>query len=276
MASIQWKAGSIGPLTDNAIQVVWNFDEFQGIGLGNPSQFWAHPFSKDISTFAIYNTYFSPEPCMAGQTMDMDYSATGGQGTYAGAAAIDTTKLRAEDRCGYYGPNDKRTPSGFGQPVGLSANLRPDWDIKNTEAGFRWEFRLADFRFAVSHWYGWNDVPVFKFHSVNLPTRHLTAAGIKANAPTDVLIGDLAWARSINSTTSGVTGGADYSTGDLLALAQAEASTNSTASLGTGTGGYNDPIIVTDPLNAAHILNQYATSSDMRSAAGAAITNGHF
>ena len=61
---------------------------------------------------------------------------------------------------------------------------------------------------------------------LNLPTRHLTAAGIKANAPTDILIGDLAWARSVNATTSGVAGGADYSTGDMLALAQAEAASN--------------------------------------------------
>ncbi|MGY8844734.1 MAG: hypothetical protein ACKVJV_06275, partial [Gammaproteobacteria bacterium] len=124
--------------------------------------------------------------------------------------------------------------------------------------------------------YGWNDVPVFKFHSVNLPTRHLQAAAIKANLPNDVLVGDLIWARSINATTSGVTGGADYSTGDLLTLAQNEAKTNSTASLGTGTGGYVDPIIVTDPLNAAHILANGATSSSMRAAAAAAIKNGHF
>jgi hypothetical protein len=252
--------------------VIWNFDEFQGIGLGNPSQFWAHPFSKDISTFAIYNTYFSVEPCVTPIMKDMDYSSG-----YAGSATIDTTKLRNEDTCGYLGANDKRKPSGFGQPVGLSANLRPDWDIKNTEAGFRWEFRLADFRFAVSHWYGWNDVPVFKFHSVNLPTRHLQASAIKANLPTDVLIGDLIWARSINSETGAkVSGGADYSTGDMLTLAQNEAKNNGTASLGTGTGGYVDPIIVTDPLNAAHILANGATSSSMRAAAAAAITNGHF
>ncbi|MEE2981824.1 MAG: DUF1302 family protein, partial [Pseudomonadota bacterium] len=63
MMSVQWKAGSLGPLTDNAVQVVWNFDEFQQIGLGNPSHFWAHPFAKDTSTFAIFNTYFSVEPC---------------------------------------------------------------------------------------------------------------------------------------------------------------------------------------------------------------------
>jgi hypothetical protein len=133
MASIQWKAGSIGPLTDNAIQVVWNFDEFQGIGLGNPSQFWAHPFSKDISTFAIYNTYFSPEPCMAGRTIDKDYSSGYAASTFG--TTIDTTKLRPEDTCGYLGANDNRTPSGFGQPVGLSANLRPDWDIKILKQG---------------------------------------------------------------------------------------------------------------------------------------------
>lgn len=148
MASIQYKAGSFGPLTDNAFQVVWNFDEFQQVGLGNPSHFWAHPFSKDVSTFAIFNTYFSPEPCVSG------------------AVAVANGML-PQDVCGSRGPDDNRTPAGFGAPAGLNVNNRPDWDIDNTEAGFRWEFRLADFRFAVSHWYGWNDIPVFKFHTVN-------------------------------------------------------------------------------------------------------------
>ena len=265
MASVQWKAGSWGPLTDNAIQVIWNFDEFQGVGLGNPSTFWAHPFSKDISTFAIYNTYFSVEPCvtpmMAAATDKKAYFAT----------TLDNSKLRAEDSCGYLGANDTRKPSGFGQPVGLNANLRPDWDINNTEAGFRWEFRLSDFRFAVSHWYGWNDVPVFRFHSVNMPTRHLTAAGIKANLPTDVLIGDLKWARNVVSAD-----GTDYSTGDLLTLAKAEATASGTAGLGTSTLGYVDPIVVTTPIHAAHILAEYATSSDMKTAATNAIADGNF
>ncbi len=266
MASIQWKAGSFGPLTDNAIQVVWNFDEFQGVGLGNPSQFWAHPFSKDISTFAIYNTYFSVEPCV---TPMMAVAAD--TRAYFGTA-LDNSKLRPEDTCGMAGgANDNRLPSGFGQPVGLSHNLRPDWDIENTEAGFRWEFRLADFRFAVSHWYGWNDVPVFKFHSVNLPTRHLTSAGITANLPNDVLIGDLKWARNVVAAD-----GTDYSTGDLLTLARSEATASGTASLGTNTLGYVDPIIMTDPLNAAHILKNYATSADMRTAATNAFTSGNF
>ena len=58
MLSVQYKAGEIGPLTDNAFQFVWNFDQFARVGLGNPSQMWAHPFAKDMSTFGIYNTYF--------------------------------------------------------------------------------------------------------------------------------------------------------------------------------------------------------------------------
>ena len=160
MASVQWKAGSWGPLTDNAIQVVWNFDQFQTIGLGNPSHFWAHPFSKDISTFAIFNTYFSPEPCVSGATA----IANGMPGT---------------DVCGSLGPDDNRQASGFGAPAGLNRSNRPDWDIENTEAGWRWEFRLSDFRFAVSHWYGWNDIPVFKFHTVNTVAA-LTPGGVAA------------------------------------------------------------------------------------------------
>ncbi len=160
MASVQWKAGSFGPLTDNAIQVVWNFDEFQQVGLGNPSHFWAHPFSKDISTFAIFNTYFSVEPCVSGATAIAN-----------GMPSVDV--------CGSLGPNDNRKASGFGAPAGLNVNNRPDWDIDNTEAGFRWEFRLSDFRFAVSHWYGWNDVSVIKFHTVNTVAA-LTPGGVAA------------------------------------------------------------------------------------------------
>ena len=153
MASIQYKAGSIGPLTDNAVQVVWNFDQFQRVGLGNPSHFWAHPFSKDISTFALFNHYFSTEPCFG-----------------PASRQVQNGTALPSDICGALGPRDQRLPSGFGTPQGLNAENRPNWDIDNTEAGWRWEFRLSDFRFAVSHWYGWNDTPAFKFHTVNLAT----------------------------------------------------------------------------------------------------------
>lgn len=219
MASVQYKAGSWGPLTDNAVQVVWNFDEFQQVGLGNPSAFWAHPFAKDTSTFAIFNTYFSVEPCFGPQSPQV----LGGTANPA-------------DICGTRGPQDDRLPSGFGQPVGLNRNLRPDWDIDNTEAGARWEFRISDFRVALSHWYGWNDIPVFKFHSVNLPTRYVNGL-----LPNDVLIGDLAVARAF------------FPTGDLTAQASAAIAAGNPTPFGAATGVV-DPVFVTTPQQASKLL----------------------
>lgn len=241
MASIQWKAGSWGPLTDNAIQVVWNFDEFQQVGLGNPSHFWAHPFAKDTSTFAIFNTFFSPEPCV-----NAARTAPGAQ-----RAGVDPAGgLPLTDICGSLGVNDTRKSSGFGTPNGLNRNNRPDWDIENTEAGWRWEFRLSDFRFAVSHWYGWNDIPVFKFHTVNMPTRHVPGL-----LPNNVLIGDLAELRGSMAGlgpafgANAVTGAGDPTT----VAANAIAAGNPTPYAGRVTG-VNDPVLSTTPQNAAFLL----------------------
>jgi hypothetical protein len=196
MLSIQYKAGNIGPLTDNAFQFVWNFDEFKGIGLGNPSQAWAHPFAKEQSTFAAFNHYFSVEPCIgAGYSPGInDYAVNstngfaGGAGATGQAAVITALNANPNARCGALGPQDQRLPSGFGQPVGLSFSDRPDWDISNTEPAARWEFRFKAVRMAFTHHYGWNDIPVFKFHSVNVPTAIST--GTRGTA--DRLIFDLA------------------------------------------------------------------------------------
>ena len=103
--------------------------------------------------------------------------------------------MNPADFCG--GVFDNRTPAGFGTPSGLSVENRPDWEPANTEFGWRWEFRVSDFRFALSHWYGWNDIPVFKFHTVNLVSRHLDmrsvlAEGLNVN---NALIGDMVRAR---------------------------------------------------------------------------------
>ena len=262
MLSVQYKAGSIGPLTDNAVQVVWNFDEFQQIGLGNPSHFWAHPFSKDTSTFAIFNTYFSVEPCVTPAASQTTFTAP-----FAGTALPAATLLNPTDICGALGPADNRLPSGFGQPVGLSVNRRPDLQIKNTEAGFRWEFRVSDFRVAVSHWWGWNDIPVFKFHSVNLPTRHLRPAFMMANAGlvNDVLIGDLVWGRSIPG----------YGTGDFTTNARAEIAAIGTSAL-AGTIGYVDPIIATTPQIAARLIEAGAISSSLATAAANSRITGNY
>jgi len=189
MMSIQYKAGNIGPLTDNAFQFVWNFDEYKGVGLGNPSQAWAHPFAKEQSTFAIFNHYFSTEPCIGpGYTVGANsLAAAVGGGPAAVQAAIDATP---NARCGAYGPRDQRLPSGFGQPVGLSYSDRPDWDIDNTEPALRWEFRFKAVRMAFTHHYGWNDIPVFAFHSVNVPVGLLNPAETRGTP--DNLIFDLA------------------------------------------------------------------------------------
>ena len=154
--SIQRKFGDWGPTTDNALTILWNFDEFMGIGLGNPNQGWAHPFAKEKSTFAGFNTYFSVEPCVGfatAQANGMPLNDVCGQNPRTGGRKY----------------NDNRLPSGFGQPVGLSYEARPEWEIENTEPGARWEFRIGEFHVAISEFYGWNDVPVFRFHSVNVP-----------------------------------------------------------------------------------------------------------
>ncbi len=241
MASIQYKAGTIGPLTDNAFQVVWNFDEFQQVGLGNPSHFWAHPFAKDTSTFAIFNHYFSTEPCFG-----------------PASAQVQNGTAQLRDICGSAGPRDQRLPSGFGTPQGLNINNRPDWDIENTEAGWRWEFRLSDFRVALSHWYGWNDIPVFKFHTVNLATRHVTNG---AAIPNDVNVGDLAVARGI------------YATGNLTDRAAADVR-NTGASPLYATGGLVDPVLSTSPQRAAQVLA--ANPGPYQQAAQTAIATGNF
>ena len=259
MASVQWKAGAWGPLTDNAVQVVWNFDRFQGIGLGNPSSFWAHPFSKDISTFGIFNTFFSPEPCVsAGRALP------GAQ-----RAGIDPAGgLPLSDVCGTGGPTDNRTPAGFGQPVGLLKYDEPDYNIGNTEAGWRWEFRVSDFRVALSHWYGWNDVPVFKFHSVNLPTRYVNGL-----LPNDVLVGDLAELRGSMAALNGTVDGA----GNPIATARAAIRGGTRTPYAGRILGVNDPILVTTPQNASRILASARTSDPaLRQAARNAIASGNY
>jgi len=260
MASFQWKAGSFGPLTDNAIQFVWNFDQFQRVGLGNPSGFWAHPFSKDISTFAIYNTYFSKEPCL-GQNQ-VQITGTGISSTASGLLAGANTAVSATDICGSFGGADPRTPAGFGTPAGLNRENRPDWDIKNTEAGFRWEFRVSDFRFALSHWYGWNDLPVFKFHTVNMPTRHIdmVAAGRGAN---DLLIGDLVAARAFAGT------------GDMLAFSNNQIANGNATPFG-GVTGFVDPVLRTTPQDAAELLRSFGNPGRHQQSAVNAFNSGDF
>lgn len=179
IASAQWKFGNVGPTTDNAIQFVWNFDEFQHVGLGNPSAGWAHPFSKDLATFAAFNEFFSVEPCVSAAVEN--------------AAALAAGRAFALDNvCGSRGPNDPRKPSGFGHPAGLAGgDNRPEWDIENTEAGLRWEFRLGELHIATSYYWGWNDTPIVGYDNILIPTGFLGTNPANLVGAADCTIVDL-------------------------------------------------------------------------------------
>ncbi|MGE3392592.1 MAG: DUF1302 family protein [Gammaproteobacteria bacterium] len=185
IASAQWKFGDMGPTTDNAIQFIWNFDQFEPVGLGNPGAPWGHPFAKEKSTFAAFNTFFSVEPCLGPASL--------------GLVNQPGTGITAGDICGSQGPNDPRKPSGFGQPVGLSAENRPEWDPENFEGGARWEFRIGELHMALSAYSAFNDIPVFRFNTVNV-NQSGAFGGLATNGnlggPNDTLIFGLAEMRA--------------------------------------------------------------------------------
>lgn len=160
----QYKFGNMGFISDAALELIWNFDRFQGVGLGNPSQSWAHPFGQMIGTFASFNTYFSPEPCVSAA------NATGpGQTCVAG---------------------DGRLPSGFGVPVGLSEERIPEHKFENTEFGARFEFLVGSVRAALTYHYGWADTPLFGFTSVNVIAAG-AGFGVAPGLANDDLVADL-------------------------------------------------------------------------------------
>ena len=255
MLSVQYKAGEIGPLTDNAFQFVWNFDQFARVGLGNPSQMWAHPFAKDMSTFGIYNTYFSKEPCV---TRQMTNNRDGATIDSAVGAVFGHTNVNiiADDICGALGFTDNRTPAGFGTPSGLSVENRPDWEPSNTEMGWRWEFRVSDFRFALSHWYGWNDLPVFKFHTVNLVAAHMNSESLNAAGllPNNALIGDFVSARG----AAGAQDFTEFARNSMLAGNEDP----------FGAGGFNDAIFSVTPQVAVQMLADHSFSNGTRDGNG--------
>ncbi|PCI17015.1 MAG: hypothetical protein COB62_07725 [Piscirickettsiaceae bacterium] len=160
IASLQYKAGDIGPFKEAAITGVWNFDKFEPVGLGGPGQAWQHPVSKEVGTFAAFNTFFSPEPCVS-------------QATATASGAPQSTVCQA---------GDGRLPSGFGIPLGTTDYGIPDWKLSNTEIGGRFEFKMGEVRFALSHFYHWQDAPTIKFNTVNLNIAGVGGAGTANDA----------------------------------------------------------------------------------------------
>ena len=173
--SLQYRPGSVGPFTDTAIQFVWNFDEFQPVGLGNPSGSFSHPFGKENGVFALFNTYFAAEPCLGLP------SPTNPNGVPAGTA----------NSC-YFADGSRDTSryaSGFGIPAGLSEWDRPNWTFLNTEVGLRLEGRLFKVRLAGTAYWGYNDIEVARSDNTVISQDLITNG---ANFANDTLWADLA------------------------------------------------------------------------------------
>lgn len=170
--SAQYRPGSIGPFTDTAVQFIWNFDEFRAVGLGNPSGGWSHPFGKEKGTFALFNHFFTKEPCLGLGTLPAG-------GDLPDVALANGASIPVQS-C-FNGDGSRRfnvSPAGFGQPVGLAyGEKRPRWGFDATEIGIRLEGRLGKFRIALTDYWGWGDTPGFEFESINIPSTLLDLTG---------------------------------------------------------------------------------------------------
>jgi len=190
MLSAQWRPGSIGPFTDTAIQVVWNFDRFQRVGVGAPYSNWGfNGAARQLGTFALFNTYFSAEPCApGGSDFDTTTSGAGDINIACGNATNSAAEIAAGLPLGA-GTGFATTPAGFGTPAGLGGDNLPAWNFGNTEIAVRIEARLGKVRFALTNHYGWWDNPAVHWRSVTLAS---TIGGVSSGID-PALVNDTLW-----------------------------------------------------------------------------------
>ena len=112
-------------MQDVAGNVVWNFDEFNPVGLGVGGQPWAVNFGDQKRAFAFANGLFDAGLCNGSTTPGM---------------------------CN---PNHVN--------FGLYRERAPDWRLRNDGIGMKWDFQLPhpSIRFALTDWYGMSQTPVF-------------------------------------------------------------------------------------------------------------------
>lgn len=97
--------GDIGPLSDLSFEFVWNFDDFQPVGLGEAGEPWANVFGEETKAFVRVHNLFG---------------------------------------------------------IGLRGQKIPAYNVGNTEIGFRIEWLIGRWRFALTDYDGFQDVPVAK------------------------------------------------------------------------------------------------------------------
>jgi len=124
-AWLQHRFGDVLGLQDVAGNLVWNFDTFNPVGLGVGGQPWAVNFGDQKKAFAFDNSLFDAGLC-------------GGSATP-----------------GVCNPNHVN--------FGLDSERIPNWNIKNSGIGMKWDFQLPhpSIRFALTDWYGIAQTPVF-------------------------------------------------------------------------------------------------------------------
>ena len=124
-AWLQHRFGDVLGLQDVAGNLVWNFDTFNPVGLGVGGSPWAVNFGDQKKAFAFDNSLFDAGLCGG--------SATPGV-------------------C-----NPKHVN------FGLDSERVPNWNIKNSGIGAKWDFQLPhpSIRFALTDWWGIGQTPVF-------------------------------------------------------------------------------------------------------------------
>jgi hypothetical protein len=123
-ARYQYQAGSLGPLDNVALELVWLWDDFEATGLGQGGEPWSHPFAQIIRQNAMAYQGF--------QQLARDLRATG--------VPIPATNL-------------------LGQ--GIMREQDPGMSLRNSEWGMRLEWRWNDWRFALTNWFGFQDDALF-------------------------------------------------------------------------------------------------------------------
>jgi hypothetical protein len=134
-AWLQHRFGDILGLQDVAGNLIWNFDEFNPVGLGVGGQPWAVNFGEQKRAFAFDNGLFDAGLC-------------GGSPTP-----------------GSCNPNFVN--------FGLVRERVPDWRLRNTGLGMKWDFQLPHpaIRFALTDYWGIRDTPTFVLTNLNaVPT----------------------------------------------------------------------------------------------------------
>ena len=124
-AWLQHRFGDVLGLQDVAGNVVWNFDTFNPVGLGVGGSPWAVNFGDQKKAFAFDNSLFDAGLC-------------------TGSATPGVCNPRHVN-------------------FGLTQERVPNWNIKNSGIGMKWDFQLPhpSIRFALTDWWGIGQTPVF-------------------------------------------------------------------------------------------------------------------